>query len=199
MPQNSCPEHEPATWQKLFDEIVTRLDAFGVDRDRIDLDSRGRICLDPEDMMRVLELEANTGFGSSYALGRALDTRRQYEHMGILAIQLDLTDQCDISKPEEVNRVLRYLSTHVRELDACYRCLDATLVMLLPETGSKSEIVGAARRLQAALAGAGVAAHIGAAATKIRAGAHGHEYMGSALIALVDALSEADRIAFSEV
>ncbi|MFK7945279.1 MAG: hypothetical protein AB8B85_20515 [Paracoccaceae bacterium] len=189
----------PATWQKLYEEIVARLDTFGIDRDNIELDSRGRISLDPEDLVRILELESQTGFRSPYALGRALDTRRQYEHMGILAIQLDLSEHCDTSEPEEVERVLRYLSTHVRELDACYRCLDLTLVMLLPETGSKEEIIGAARRLRTALTAAGVSADIGAAATQYREGAHGHEYMGTALIALVDALSAPERIAFSEV
>ena len=183
----------------MFAEITARLDAFGVHSERVEMDSRGRISLDPEDMMRVLELEANTGFRSPYALGRALDTRRQYEHMGILAIQLDLSGHCDVTKPEDVDRVLRYLSTHVRELDACYRCLDMTLVMLLPETGTKDEIIGAARRLRAALTSAGVSADIGAAATRYREGAHGHEYMGSALVALVDALSAPDRIAFAEV
>lgn len=192
-------DDEPATWQKLFEEIVERLDAFGVDHDRVELDARGRVSLDPEDMMRVLELEANSGFRSPYALGRALDTRRKYQHMGILAIQLDLSGHCDTSRPEEVDRVLRYLSTHVRELDACYRCLDSTLVMLLPETGTKDEIIGAARRLRAALAATGIAADIGAAATGYREGAHGHEYMGTALIALVDALSDPDHIAFAEV
>ena len=183
----------------LFDEVVSRLDAFGVDENNVEMDAQGRVCLDPNDMMRVLEFEANTGFRSPYALGRALDTRRAYEHMGILAIRLDLSTRFDVGSPADTDAALRYISKNVRELDACYRCIDTTLVMLLPETGTKSDIIGAARRIRMALSEIGINADIGAAATRLKEGAHGHEYMGSALIALVDAMSEPERIAFVEV
>ena len=198
-PKITADHHGAGNLHDMFEHVTSRLDNFGIDADRVEMDYRGRICIEPEDLMRVLEVEARSGFRSPFALGRALDTRRQYEHMGILAIELDLAAYCDTDKPGEVEAALRHLATHVRELDACYRCLDSTLVMLLPETGSQDEIIGAARRIQTALNGVGVFAHIGAAATRYREGAHGHEYMGSALMALTDAISVPDRIAFAEV
>lgn len=189
----------PSEPDALFFEVVNRLDAFGVDESRVEKDADGRICLGPEDMMRVLEFEANTGFRSPYALGRALDTRRAYEHMGILAIRLDLSGRFDVDSPADSDAALRYISRNIRELDACYRCVDTTLVMLLPETGTRSDCVGAARRIRMALSEIGITADIGAAATRLKEGAHGHEYMGSALVALVEAMAEPERIAFVEV
>lgn len=184
---------------KAFEEVVSRLGAFGIEADDVEMDNRGRVSLAPEHMLRVLEFEAHTGFRSPFALGRALDTRREYKHMGVLAIRLDLTGLCDISQPEHVDRVLRQLSANVRELDACYRCVDTTLVMLLPETGTRDRIIGAARRIRMALCRMGISAAFGGSATKMREGALGHEYMGAALVALAESQSLPERIAFCEV
>ncbi|MEM0988428.1 MAG: hypothetical protein AAGK00_06065 [Pseudomonadota bacterium] len=182
-----------------FDEVLDRLGAFGIGPDSVEMDDQGRVVIGIPEMLRVLEIEAHTGFRSPYALGRALDERRRYRDLGILAIRLDLASLCDTHRPEQVDGVLRQLSGTVRELDACYRCIDTTLVMLLPESGSREAIVSAARRVRQALTEMGIEADIGASATIYQEGAQGHEYLGSAFIALVDALNEPDRIAFVEV
>lgn len=182
-----------------FEEVVDRLDAFGIGPDSVEMDEHGRVVIGVAEMLRVLEIEAHTGFRSPYALGRALDERRRYSDLGILAIRLDLDTLCDTHRPEQVDGILRKLSGTVRELDACYRCIDTTLVMLLPESGTRSGILAAAQRVQSALKSMGIKALIGASATVYQEGAHGHEYLGSAFMALVDALESPEGIAFVEV
>ncbi|MEM7743780.1 MAG: hypothetical protein AAF409_08725 [Pseudomonadota bacterium] len=182
-----------------FAEIVDRLGAFGIGPDSVEVDEQGRVVLGVAEMLRVLEIEAHTGFRSPYALGRALDERRRYSDLGILAIRLDLGSLCDTHKPEQVDGILRRLSATVRELDACYRCIDTTLVMLLPETGTRPDILAAAARIQEALKSMSIRADIGCSATVYQEGAHGHEYLGSAFVALVDAISAPDGIAFVQV
>ena len=183
----------------LTEEIASRLEAFGITRDRFEIDAHGRIALLPGDMLQVLEIEAQTGFRSPFALGRALDERRRYQHMGILAIQLVLDHQYNPERPGELDALLRHISRSVRELDACYRCIDTTLVMLLPETGTRDSLISCARRIRKALDEKQIAARIGAAATSYRVGARGHEYLGSALAALVEAQHEPESIGFVQV
>lgn len=186
-------------YRAVYGEVIERLAAFGIERDSISIGVDGKIALAPGDMLHVLDIEAQTGFRSPFALGRALDERRRYSHLGILAIQLDLSGFCDVDNPLEVDAVLRHLSRNVRALDACYRSIDTTLILLMPETGTRSAIMAVARRLRAALAAVDVPARIGASVTNHFERAHGHEYLGTALAALVDADRTAEGIGFMEV